>query len=66
MLIWVVLREAFHRNAQGTFAGVCAGAFESTGLVHSCTEPQDTDTKLYTENWKQPNINIADLLFFSM
>lgn len=58
-----MLREAFHRNAQGIFAGVYAGAFESTGPVHSCTEPRDTDTKLCTESLKLPNINIADIYF---
>lgn len=47
VLIWVVLREAFPRNAQGMFAGVCAGAFESTGQLHSCTEPRDTLTLPY-------------------
>lgn len=26
LLIWVVLRETFHRNANGIFAGACAGA----------------------------------------
>lgn len=26
LLIWVVLRETFHRNANGIFAGGCAGA----------------------------------------
>lgn len=41
VLIWIVLREAFHGNPQGMFAGVCAGALESVGAVHSCTEPQD-------------------------
>lgn len=66
VLIWVVLREAFHINTQGISAGVCAGAFESTGPVHSSTGPWDTHTKLYTESWKQPNINIADLLFFCL
>lgn len=43
--------------------------FDSTGQAHSCTEPQATDTKLQSKSWKswkQPNINIADLLFMSL